>query len=394
MAKPPPGTGYLAGSALADALGTGLFMSGAVIFFSKRLGLTAATMSAGFVVAGIIGLVLVAPLGGLTDRFGYAFSLRTIHFARAAIFPLYLVTHGFIAFTAVTALVTVGDRLAAPSFQSVTGTLVADDQYSEAMGYIRALRNAGFSLGALLTSLLLAIGGSAAYDTLVIGNAISFLLAGVLLRARNIRAPRAPRDQRLFGVRPRYLAFSGLNVMLQMHDTILLFALPLYVVEQTTVPTSVLPLLIALNTVVVVLSQRWLSRRTSTMPGAARAERTAGYILAATCLCLALARLLPTLGALIILTTAVVMLTLGESLQIAGAWELSRLHAPASRRGTYLTVFSISNGVERAVGPSVGALFPVWGAITWIPMAGAFALAGIAMRRLAEQPWPSRGKYL
>lgn len=394
-ATPPPGTGYLAGSALADALGTGLFLSGAVIFFSRRLELSAAAISGGFVVAGAIGLVLVAPLGALTDRFGYALSLRTTHFARAAIFPLYLVVHGPIGFTVITTLVTIGDRLAAPAFQAVTGAAVGDDRYSDTMGYIRALRNAGFSLGALLTSLLLVVGTPAAYDALVIGNAVSFLLAGTLLRAKNVRAPGThQRGQRLRAVRPRYLALSGLNVVLQMHDAILLFALPLYVIKQTGVPASTLPLLVALNTVLVVLSQRWLSNRAATLTGAARAERAAGFILAATCLCLALAALLPTVGAVIVLTAAVVSLTLGESLQIAGAWELSRLHAPVSHRGTYLAVFSIGNGVERAVGPSMVALFPLWGAITWIPLAGAFALAGIATCRLGEQPWPSLGKGL
>lgn len=391
VVTPPPGAGYLAGSALADALGTGLFLAGAVIFFSRRLGLSAAAISGGFVVAGAVGLALVAPLGVLTDRFGYALSLRTVHFARAVVFPLYLVARGPIGFTVITILVTIGDRLAAPAFQAVTGTVVGDDRYSDTMGYIRALRNAGFSLGALLTSLLIVVGTSAAYDALVIGNAVSFLLAGALLRAKNVRAPGTHQGgQRLRGVRPRYLALSGLNVVLQMHDAILLFALPLYVIKQTGVPVSVLPLLVALNTVLVVLSQRWLSNHAATLAGAARTQRTAGFILAATCLSLALAALLPAVAAVIVLTVAVVLLTLGESLQIAGAWELSRLHAPVSHRGAYLAVFSISNGVERAVGPSVVALFPLWGAVTWVPLAGAFALAGIAMCRLGEQPWPSR----
>ncbi|QFU91054.1 MFS transporter [Amycolatopsis sp. YIM 10] len=389
---PPPGAGRIAASALADSLGSGLFMSGAVVYFSLRLKLDTVAIGAGFAVAGVVALVLVTPLGALADRVGYARTLRVAHFARTAIYPLYPLAGDTAAFVAILTAVTIADRVAAPVFQAMVGVAVGDDRRSETMGYVRALRNAGFSLGALAASLALVIGTAQAYDAIPIGNAVSFALAGLLLGGiRNTRAPRTDRPKRqLVGVRPRYLVLGLLNVVMLLHDTMLLLALPLFVLGHTTVPASVLPLMFALNTVLVVVLQRRLSRVAATMRGAARAELIAGWLLAATCLCLAAAALLPGAGAVVVLVVAVVLLTLGESLQVAGAWELSHSHAPEADRGRYLAAFSIGIGLQRSLGPVVVSAFAVFGAVTWLPVAALFVLAGGATKRLAGAPWPAR----
>ncbi len=230
------------------------------------------------------------------------------------------------------------------------------------MGYVRALRNAGFSLGALLTSAALAVGTTTAYDLLPIGNAVSFVLAGSLLFG--ISNVRAPQDRRtghpLRGIRPRYFVLSALNVVMLLHDTILELALPLYVIKYTDIPATTLPLLFVLNTALVVLLQRRLSRTAAPVAGAARAERTAGYLLAVTCACLAAAGMLPPAGGVIALVAGVLLLTVGESLQVAGAWELSHTYAPATDRGAHLAIFSIGIGVQRSVGPAIVSLFAIW----------------------------------
>lgn len=391
---PQPGTGRIAGSALTDAVGSGMFMSGAVIFFSSRLGLSAITIGGGFAVAGVISLLVVAPLGTLADRFGYTRSLQTAHLVRAAIYPFYLLVNNAVGFTIIITLLTIGDRVASPVFQAVVATTVGDDRRTETMGYVRALRNAGFSLGAMLTSIVIAVGTPASYDALVIGNGVSFAVAGILLlRVGNVRAPRAGQTGSwIRAIRPRYLGLAALNVVMLLHDTILQLALPLYIIKQTDVPTSMLPLMFALNTVLVMALQRRLSRRVTSIADAARAEQTAGYYLAATCACMAVTGLLPPAGAVIALVVGVVLLTIGESLQIAGAWELSHSHAPVTDRGAYLAVFSIGLGAQRSVGPGVVSLFAVLGAITWLPLAGAFVLAGTAIQRFAGQPWPPVAK--
>ncbi|WP_141995916.1 MFS transporter [Amycolatopsis cihanbeyliensis] len=387
---PPAGAGRIAGSALADSLGSGLFMSGAVVYFSLRLELDTITIGAGFAVAGVVALLVVAPLGAVADRVGYARTLKFAHFARAAIYPLYPFAGNVIGFVAIITLVTVADRMAAPVFQAMVGATVGGERRTETMGYVRALRNAGFSLGALVTSVAVAIGTTTAYDAIPIGNAVSFALAGVLLGGiRNVRALRPDRAGRgLRRIKPRYLALSALNVIMLLHDTILLLALPLYVIRQTEIPESTLPLMFVLNTVLVVVLQRRLSRMASTLPAAARAERNAGWLLAAACGCFAVAAVLPPIAGVIALVAAVVLLSLGESLQVAGAWELSYGHAPPADRGAHLAVFSIGIGVQRSVGPALVSVIAIVGAATWIPMAALFVLAGTATRRLAGAPWP------
>jgi hypothetical protein len=214
------------------------------------------------------------------------------------------------------------------------------------------------------------------------------LAAALLFGVPAARAPQEQRDRAgLRSVRPRYLVLGLLNVVMLLHNTILQLALPLYVLTRTDVPASVVPLMFVLNTVLVVLLQRRLSRRAATLAGAANAERTAGYLLAGTCVCLAAVGVLPPVAGLAVLGLGVVLLTVGESLQIAGSWELSHAHAPAADRGAHLVVFSMSVGVQNSVGPAVATLLTVWGALTWFPLAAAFVLAGTATRRLGRAPW-------
>lgn len=205
-----------------------------------------------------------------------------------------------------------------------------------------------------------------------IGNAVSFALAGIVLPAiANVRAPKVHRaDLPRRRIRPRYLALSALNVVMLLHDTILQLALPLYVLHQTHIPAIVLPPMFVLNTVLVVLVQRRLSRRT------------------ATCGCFAVISVLPPVGGVLTLAAGVVALTIGESLQVAGSWELSHEHAPVAERGAHLAVFSIGVGVQQSVGPAIVSLLAVWGAVAWLPFSAAFIIAGTATRRIAV-PWPA-----
>ncbi|MFC9437043.1 MFS transporter [Nocardia sp. NPDC057030] len=388
---PPAGAGRIAGSALADAVGTGVFAAGAAVYFSQRLGLGITVIAGGLALAGAVALAAVTPLGMLSDRFGYRRVLRITHFGRAALYPLFLFAGDMVAFAVLITVVTVLDRLAAPAFQAMVGATVGTERRSETMGYLRAIRNAGFALGGLVTSTAIAIGTTTAYDVLPIGNAVSFAVAGILLSGiPNVRAPRITADDRpRRRVRPRYLALAALNVVLLMHDTILQLALPLYVLNQTDLPAAMLPPMYVLNTVLVVVLQRRLSRWSATMRGAARAEQAAGVLLAVTCVCFAaVAVLAPGYGA-IALVVGVVALTVGESLQVAGAWELSYEHAPSAERGAHLAVFSIGVGVQHSVGPAIVSLLAAWGAIAWFPFAAAFVVAGTVTRRIASEPWPA-----
>lgn len=386
--RPPRGTASIAASALADAIGSGIFLSSSVVFFTRRLGLDAGTIAAALAVAGIVALVVVAPLGALTDRVGHARSLRVAHFARAAIYPCYLLVDGPAGFIVVVVAVTVADRLSAPVFQAMVGRTVGAGRRTETMGYVRALRNAGFSLGALIASLALAADTAAAYDALVLGNAASFAVAGLLLlRTPNRRSePTRSTGPRLRGVGLGYLRLTALNGLLQLHDTMLLLALPLYVVHATRVPASVLPLLFALNTLLVVVLQRRLSRRAETVADAARAEGRAGWYLALTCLLFAAAGPLPPLPATAALVLGVAVLTVGESLQIAGAWEISRAHAPPAEQGKYLAAFSLGLGLQRSLGPGLLPVLGALGAAAWLPLGAVLVVGGQLMRRWSGSP--------
>src|SRR5262245_48300174 len=77
---------------------TGTFLAGSAVFFVKVVGLTAQQAGVGLSIAGVVSFALAVPLGALTDRVGALRIWQLSAFAEAALFALYPVVRGPVAF--------------------------------------------------------------------------------------------------------------------------------------------------------------------------------------------------------------------------------------------------------------------------------------------------------
>ena len=71
-------------------------------------------------------------------------------------------------------------------------------------GFLQAMRNAGFGVGGVLAAVALTIGSRAAYQSVVLGNAVSYVAAFVLMSA----SPAAPGRGRAGGPASPWVAFG------------------------------------------------------------------------------------------------------------------------------------------------------------------------------------------
>lgn len=376
---------------LVDTLGTGLFIAGSVVFFIKHVGLSTAQVAIGLSVAGLTGFVASVPVGVLADRLGVRRVQVALHLWRATGFVLYVFCTNFVSFLLVTAMIGVGDRTSPTLNQALVAMSVSPEARVRTMSLLRAAKNLSFTAGGLLAAALLAVGSPVAYQALVLANAASFVAVALIVSRLPLltgtRPPRAAAWWRLPSLRDRrWLGLAGVNGVLCLHNSLLLVGIPLFILTRTSAPRSLVALLFVVNTVLVVLGQVRIGRATE-RAGAIRGFRITGLVLALTCLVLVPAELIGTAAAIAVLLAAATVLTIGEMVQSAVAWDVSFVLAPAARQAEYLTVFNLGTTLETVAGPLIiPAIILRAGFAGWPALAAVFLGAGLLGARLATTP--------
>ncbi len=379
-----------------DTIGTGLYLAGSVIFFTTVIGLSAAEVGLGLSVGGIAGFVAQPFVGSMGDRWGPQRVLVLLNLWRAAGFVAYVFTDSFVAFVIVAGLLGVGEHAAYPLYQALAERVVGVTDRVKMMARMRVVDNVGLSVGALLTTLAISRGTRIVFDAIVLGNALSFVLAAALLtRVRLLPAldgsDAAPQHRapllRLRAVRDGpYLALAAVNGILVSHMVVLGIALPLWVTLHTSAPPALVGILFVVNTALAILFQIRVARGSETLAGGITALRRGGVALAGSCVLFALApHWDTTVPVVLTLVLGVVALTAGELFQSAGAWSLAFLLAPMRSRTEYLATFSLGTSLQLVLGPAlVGVGVVDHGALGWLALGGCVLVAAVTVGPLAK----------
>jgi MFS family permease len=367
-----------------------MYVSASVVLFTTVLGLSASRIGEALALGSLTGLGLMVPWGIAADRFGAKRILIALMLWRGAACAALAIVHGFAQFLVVIVATGAAEKACpALTLAVVAGGLPQQDQTRAAAG-IRSARNAGFGLGALAATGALLASPSVAYTVVVVANTISFATATLLLCrvAQPTRAaPRTPsgtpkaRDSgTAVRRRPAFLLCTVLSGIVSIHRTLLFVALPLWIHREPRLPLSAVTAAVAANTVLVVLLQVRVAKRTPGVQRAGLVLRRAALVLAACGVALAVptGRLaLPAVA--VLLACVVVLVTLAEMLQAAASWALSLGLAPTAARSRFLTVFNLGPSLMDAAGVLLitDVVLP-HGAAAWAALAVLVAAAGLA----------------
>jgi MFS family permease len=394
---PPPGAArILTLNAFVGSVGTGLFLTGSVLYYTRVVHLSNTQVGLGLSIAGVCGMLASIPIGGLADRLGARQVLVGLHVWRIGGYALIAFVHSFWWFLLMVCLVTVADRAGPPINQAMVGTLFTKQERVRTMAFLRAVRNVGLSLGALLAGAALTADTPLAYRLLTLGNAVSFLPMALLVASLHryqhqpAAVPAATDDGGPSSdLRPlRDLPFLGLavsNGLLMLHDSVLFVALPLWIAQQTAAPRVMVSLMLVINTLLTALGQvRW-TRMTETLPAAIRVMVLSGLVLAGASAVFGAAHYGGPLVASLLLVVGVVALTVGENLHSASSWQVSFDLSPESARARYLSVFGLGQAGQDMLGPSLVTVLALgFGVTGWFGLGALFAVTGLTTRALAR----------
>ncbi|MEU8399646.1 MFS transporter [Nonomuraea sp. NPDC048892] len=379
-----------------DSVGTGLYLPLSLLYFLKVTDLDLATI--GLLVSVTTALTLPVPIvvGRLADRFGPRLVVAGGQALQGVGFLLYLTVSGAGSLVAAVLVTMVGSRV----YWSSIFTLIADHADHTGSGetkdhwYARTgmIREAGAGGGALLASAMLAFDSTGVYDGLILGSALAFLAAALMVVLAVPALPHArpptngPSGHRaLLRDRP-YLALIGTCTIFALCSTFLALSLPVYVVQGLSGPDWVPGPLLAMNTLLLATCTASLTRFARRHGTRARALTWAGALWALWCALSAAAVLLPTQALVPYLVAVVLVYTAAEMISGPATNALAADAAPAGSRGTYLAAFQYSFAVANIVAPGLfGLLFSRHHQLPWLVVGLLATLGAVLMLRLERR---------
>ncbi|MFI9808640.1 MFS transporter [Streptomyces sp. NPDC052301] len=383
MPRLMPDTGpqrVLAASNFVYTVGSGLYLTAGVLYFTEAVHLPAGQVGLGLGIAGLVALVLGVAVGHLADRCGargvYAATLAVQALATAG----FVLVDGFWPFV-LAVCAAAGAKAAGTAARSPLVRHYGGDRPQEFRAYLRAVTNVGVSLGAVGAGWVVQVGTLTAYQLMAVGNAVAFVLSAALLA---LLPPVAPvpvtGGPRRIALRDRpYLLLTALDGIIAIQFKVLTVAVPLWLVGATAAPHWLISGTMLTGTVMVVLFQVRAGRSVDSPEAGGHAYRRAGVAFLVSCSVISLSAGTPAWAAAVLLLTAVVIHTVGELWHSAAGFELSFALAPRHATGQYLGVFGLGAGLAEAFGPGLLiSLCITWGRPGWYVLGAAFALTGMA----------------
>jgi MFS family permease len=284
-------------STVAASLAKGVLYGVSALFFTRVIGVSAATVGVGLTIAGGVGVSAAFVAGYLSDRVGAPRVLLAATLGQGLALVAYLFAGTAVAFCLI-ACVALGTQSTQRTAQM---TLLAQHFTGHDRVAVRArLRvttNVFIGLGSASAAGALAVGTPSAYLIAMLSSAVLVLASAVPQRAlTGLRRPAAGEPVRPSVVpghsplRDRtYLAVTALNAIMSIQFGMLTVGVPLWVTGHTRAPAPTVAVLLTLNTVIVALFQVRAARRARDVATSGRAVAHAGLLLVLACLLYAFA---------------------------------------------------------------------------------------------------------
>ncbi|MFF4356490.1 MFS transporter [Streptomyces sp. NPDC001604] len=391
---------------IVDAVGSGMFMPFALLYFVRVQDLDVTSVGSTLTVVNLALIVSGAALGRLVQSVGHLRSLILVNAVRAPLFVLYTVTLPAPAAVGALALSAVLDKAAWVSLGATIARLARGPASRRAFGTVGWARNVGLCLGSLAGGLLASAHSSAGLRVIALVDAASFAVtAVVLLRLRGQAAapaaagssgpgPDAPRTGTLEVLRlPGFALLTGAKTCFTVCATLVSTFTGLYLVDGARLGGWVAGTVLALNGALVVLFQQSLVKRTADR-GAPRMMAVGGALYAAAGLGFAL---VPPLrdtavpaAAVALALASMAVYTFGEIVIAPTSDGQAAELAPPGMEAPCMAVYQASWSIASVAVPAAGALLllaspaALWTVFAAVALLGT--LLSAALGRAAQGP--------
>ena len=337
-------------------------------------------MGVGLTIAGLLSLLVGIPAGHLADRRGAREILVCLYLLETLAMASFVLVHDVVTFVVAATAYTCTDKAANAVRQGLIAGAMPPDQRVSGRAYLRSVTNLGIGAGSLVAGVAIAIGTREAYVSMVLGDAVTYGLAALVI----LRLPRTPpagvpaAGGMLVALRDRpYVVVTALQGLLGMHYVLLEVGVPLWVDRYTKAPTWTVALVFVVNTACCVLFQVRMARTAVDVHSSAGAVRKGSLLLGGSCAIFALSSGRSAQVAVGVLLVAALVNVAGELLQAAGSWGLGFGLAPEHAQGQYQGLYATGFAGAQMLGPIVVTMTVIrYGPPGWLVLGAFFVVIG------------------
>jgi MFS family permease len=396
----------LASAVAALSLSRGMFFAVSALYFTRGVGLSAATVGIGLTVAGGVG-VLASYVGGrLSDRVGADRLQQWALAASGASLLAYAFASDVVSFVLIAACVSATRGLQSTAQVTMLARWYVGPERVTVRARLRVVMNVFIGGGSLLAGLALTVDTTSAYRlTVVLVGAVTILgtlpLIGLRRKVAGLAARMDASGVAAMSVRGRsplrdrtYVLSTILNAVVAIQFGLTSVGIPLWVADHTDAPTVVVSALLLINTVYVALFQVRASRAAQTLRAAGRSVRRAGLLLFVACLLFASAGYFGAAAATAVLLLAALAASAAETQGEAGGWTMAFELADPARAGAYQGLSQTGYALALMLSPSVVTTSAVdHGLPGWIALGLLFAATGAATALVANHAAARRNEH-
>ncbi|MGZ6745167.1 MAG: MFS transporter [Nocardioides sp.] len=376
-----PNLRLLALGTFVNRAGTGASTTTFALFFTQKVGLSATEIGLVLSVASVLAMLAQVPLGHLGDTRGPRETMRALTVASGVVLLGLLVARSLAAVMVVMAVSTVLMSGSSAVRNGYIARVATGGRGVMFKAYLRAVTNVAMSLGAGLGGLALLLDQTWAYLVVFAVDGVSAVATGLLCSRLPHLEPapaRAAGEPRLAVLRDRpFVVVTLLNGVVAMHFVVMTLAIPLWIAAHTRAPTSMVAVLLVLNTVVVAVFQVRLTRGVDDVMSSARAMVVGCAWIAAGFVVISFSSGTSAAVAVVLLVVGAAVHVVGEMVSSGGQWGISMGLAPDDRQGQYQGFAGLGFSISNVVAPTLITLLCIeWGRPGWWVLGGLVLGAG------------------
>jgi MFS family permease len=368
------------------------------LYFTRHVGLEPAQVGIALSVAAAVAAVGQVPGGHYGDVRGPREVMRELTVLTGVATLGLAVARSFWALLVVISLVSVLQMAANSVRNGYIARISSGAQGVRFKAYLRAVTNVAMTFGALVGGLALWIDEPWAYVAVFVLDAATSVVTGLLFTWLPHLAPAPARGEgepRFAVVRDLpFVVTTLLTSVLFMHFVVLEIGIPLWISEHTAAPTSMVAVMLGLNTVAVALFQVRMSRGAEDVTTGANAVLRGGLWIAASFVLIAFTDGIARDLAVPLLLLSAAVHVVGEMMSSSGQWGVTMGLAPVERQGQYQGFAGLAFSLSRVVAPTLITVLCIeWGRPGWFVLGGLIVAATVAMKPVSAWALATRARY-
>jgi MFS family permease len=358
----------LVGASFIDHVGGALLFPFFTLYLTSKFNIGMTTVGLIFLIFTVSGMIGSTFGGALADRMGRkAILLFSLVFSAVSTLWMGSINNLDLFFPGAVIIGLLSD-VGGPARQAMVADLLPEEQRADGFGILRVTLNLAVTIGPAIGGLLAA----QSYMLLFISDAVTSIITAVIIflilpETRPVDPAEETKESMLvtfagYGkvIRDRFfMVFIGASILMVIVYSQMNSTLGVYLRDIHSVPEQGFGYILSLNAAMVVLFQFAITRRITKYPPM---------------IILAVGSVLYSIGFAMygwvsnysLFLLAMVIITIGEMLQVPVSQALVARIAPEDMRGRYMAMFGLSWAIPFAIGPLLAGLIMDYGDPHWV----------------------------